>query len=160
MYDCFAPDLASYGFRLPFQLDGVRMVGWIDADHDYPRGNTPCSAVSRLRELLLARDPGRFDLHVNVVRGISPCGLCGRTVSIARSDGKPAPLGMSEIWIPGSSWWYASPSLILHYIEEHLYRPPACFLDVLDKVDMSQRCLSQEEYDRAVRAVTAPDANS
>ena len=47
-------------------------------------------------------------------------------------------MGHSEIWIPNSprKIYYACPSLVIHYIEKHDYRPPDAFIDAVMSLDL------------------------
>ncbi|MCS7874518.1 hypothetical protein N0021_15730, partial [Pseudomonas aeruginosa] len=57
-------------------------------------------------------------------------------------------LGFSEIWIPGveKGAYFASPSLILHYIEEHDYCPPQMYSEAVMAVDLEVGYKAQEVY--------------
>jgi hypothetical protein len=90
---------------------------------------------------LCATDP------VNVTLGIHLCELCRSpakdrfySVRILRTPSvTPQPimrntrflLGSAEIRVPGDKATYASPTLIIHYVVKHRYRPPDEFVDAV-----------------------------
>jgi hypothetical protein len=144
----FIEDLSAYQYRLPFPLEGVRCVGWLDTEHKHETGRPPDWLTEKL-ELIVLRRSSTFDAHVNVVRGIHPCNFCGRDVELT-SGGQRTPLGMSETWLPSDSGWLAAPSLLIHYITGHGYLPPPAFGRAVWALNTEGRFLGQEIYDRLV----------
>jgi hypothetical protein len=144
----FIEDLSAYQYRLPFPLEDVRCVGWLDSEHQYETGRAPGWLTEKLESIMLRRDSA-FDAHVNVVRGIHPCKLCGRDVELT-SGGRRTPLGMSEIWLPSDPGWLAAPSLVIHYVKDHGYLPPSAFVRAVGALDAGGGFLGQEVYDRLV----------
>lgn len=143
-------DLSTYSYHLSFPLEGVRCVGWLDADHEYAIGHSPEWLAEQLR-LFTQHRSQTFDVHVNVMRGIHPCNLCGERIQIITKDGRSQPLGMSEIWIPCNPGWFAAPSLVIHYIEEHRYMPPSTFMEAVQSLRTDRSFLGQDVYDRLLR---------
>ena len=41
-------------------------------------------------------------------------------------------LGASNLFVPTSEVLFVAPSLVVHYIDAHQYRPPDSFLDAVD----------------------------
>lgn len=122
------PDLSDY--RYWPSLLPMRNVGWLAAEHGFPTGDVPASDLQRLVQL--AQDPDA------VTRGIHGCEWCPRTDPSGNEDayftiqGTRSFLGHAEIHVAGRSGnWYAAPTLVLHYIDAHGYRPPAEFLAAL-----------------------------
>jgi hypothetical protein len=144
-------DLVAYQYKQPFVLDQVRCVGWLDASHPFTTGRAPLGLVERLTNLAQKRTDD-FDIHVNVIRGTHPCNLCGRKMEMDATSGKQLDLGASELWIPCSSGWFASPSLVIHYIDKHSYLPPAEFTEAVFAFDTSSPYLGQDVYDRLIRS--------
>ena len=69
-----------------------------------------------------------------------------------RYKGRVIGIGSTDIFVPGDEVVYMAPSLILHYIRDHEYLPPSCFLKaVLDCPEP----LSQE-YRAAIKRI-APE---
>jgi len=59
--------------------------------------------------------------------------------------GKHEMMGASNLLVPAGNVIYAAPSLIIHYIEEHGYKPPHAFLEALSAIDPTA-----DEYSRRV----------
>ena len=150
MYE-YNKDLQRYNYRLPYELDGVFMVGWLDPFHDYPHGPVRTELVDKLWSMIRRRTKS-FDLHVHVIRGIVPCVFCNEEIHAnPESRYHFQPLGMSEIWIPYRSGWYAAPTMVVHYIDQHDYHPPRVFLDAIEFFDMDSPTISQDACDEAMR---------
>jgi hypothetical protein len=154
----YAEELQAYNYHLPYSLDNVRMVGWIDSAHPFPTGQTGTEVSSKLSRIIGMRFE-EFDVHVNVVRGVHPCNFCGRDIRIVDPKGNSTFLGMSELWLPFGSYWIAAPSLIVHYMEEHGYQPPQEFLEAVKLLDMCARIISQKIYDAALRQMASRNLN-
>lgn len=94
----------------------VRSVGWLEARHPYQRGAVPDDFMARLKHhVATAYQPGVF-------LGFHECSLC------------PGGRGKAErenLLIPTKSLLYVAPSLIVHYIEDHGYRPPQEFIEAV-----------------------------
>ena len=112
-------DLTPY----TYDVAGVERlnVGWLDAEHNYPVGPVDADLGRALTYLL------RF--QVNQTRGFHACVFCGRRAVEAVDDlGYQCLLGAAEIHVDGDDGSaFAAPSLILHYVLEHGYRPPQPF---------------------------------
>jgi hypothetical protein len=114
-------DLTPYTY---FDGEGpdVLNVGWLEPDHPYPRGEAPAGLLSRLEELAEER--------VRQTRGYHHCGFCMRDVQAVAGEGgwfAAVAHESAELRVPGDGVTYAAPLLVLHYIEEHGYLPPAEF---------------------------------
>ena len=136
---CF-PDLASYayGYR---SHPGVVHVGWLDGEHPFAKGTIDRRLVEKIK--LLATKP------VELYRGRHICELCTEPADIVKSfvpdRGKLIDPGCSwmrwaeqrwgngEIRVSGEGVIFAAPVLVVHYIEEHSYLPPAQFLKAVDQ---------------------------
>ncbi len=143
----YIADFEEYRFGIPFPLPNVRAIGWLDADHDYQKGASVGVFVERLWQLIETRN-SQFDLHANVVRGIHPCNFCGEDICRMRSDGKRTMLGMSELWVPFQHRWFAAPTLIVHYVEQHEYQPPQDFVSAVLDVDKHSQINAQEAFEK------------
>ena len=142
-------DLTAYRYYLPFELLEVRNIGWLDASHPYSIGEISNNFVSKMHEIICARRSD-FDAHVNVIRGIHPCNLCGEECIEIPCTNSKVLLGMSEIWIPTSNGYFASPSMVLHYIEAHGYAPPGVFIGAAMAFDLHQPFNAQVIYDKII----------
>lgn len=85
----------------------VVTVGWLDAEHEFPKGQCPDDLVATLAGL--AEEP------VQLTRGYHYCELCKE----ARGNG--------EIHVRDEKFVYAAPTLVVHYITAHGYLPPEAF---------------------------------
>ena len=145
----FVCDLETYSNRIPFDLPDVKTVGWLSAEHEYSMGEVSTELQEKLWMCVKQRTE-RFDLHVNVVRGVHPCNLCGEEI---RCSDRTTVLGMSEVWIPTENKWFAAPSLVAHYIAHHAYQPPQEFLYALKDLDMESRQNAQRAFEDIVRPI-------
>lgn len=104
-------------------------IGWLGAGANFERGATMPGVLEAL--VLMAAD------QRNLMRGVHYCEFCDEESPIRL----PAPvergwvsLGMGEIHVRGrDGTLYSTPSLVIHYISVHGYRPPQTFqIAVLD----------------------------
>ncbi len=81
-------------------------------------------------------------MHFNNIRGINPCELCGKKEITATDNPDSTLLGMSEIPIPDQNIevFYASPSMVIHYIKNHNYVPPKWFIDSVLSFSLASYC--------------------
>ncbi|MCA1223021.1 DUF7919 family protein [Streptomyces sp. 8L] len=113
----YYPDLSPYTYDSSDQE--MLNVGWLSRDHPFNIGTAPSGLVPALVEL--AREP------VNVQRGMHFCELCPDFLT-ARENTSRGDLfiGSGEIRVTGRQGIaYASPVMIVHYVEQHGYLPPA-----------------------------------
>ena len=91
----------------------VRAVGWLASDHEFPRGEVDLGVVESLARL---RDDGW--VHV-ASAGPHACELCQRERE------------SRNILVPAQSVVYVAPAMIVHYMADHAYRPPAEFSEAV-----------------------------
>jgi hypothetical protein len=110
-------------------------VGWLDAPHDFDQGPTPSWLPDALLDIIAGP-------RINSMRGFHQCTFCPRPATAARSmikvghRGRDLWLGHTEIRIPKQTGtMFAAPSLIWHYVTSHGYRPPADFVDAVQRYD-------------------------
>ena len=124
------PDLSEYtyfawGTQADPDAQEQRMlnVGWLGRDLPFERG-APQSAV--VEALIVLADAPR-----NLMRGYHYCEFCDAESPIRVAAPVPrgyVNLGNGEIHVQGGDGlFYAAPTLIVHYIVEHEYRPPEEF---------------------------------
>jgi hypothetical protein len=122
-------DLTSYVYRpavCPQLLEGVQRIciGWLDGSHPFERGNVPAEVIGRIEEL--CKSP------VRRTRGWHDCPFCPEYPATHRlQDGHQMTLGDAEIEVQSKDVIYVSPTLILHYMTVHQYKPPAEFLSAV-----------------------------
>lgn len=118
-------DLSAYAY-LPEQSEMLN-VGWLDRNHEFAAGLTPTDVVDEL--LRLAEDPK------NTLRGLHDCGFCDVESPIRLTlpgANRSVSLGMGEIHVASvDGTIFAAPSLVVHYITAHGYRPPDMFIDAV-----------------------------
>jgi hypothetical protein len=129
----YFPDLSpySYGGHHP----GVVHVGWLDGIHPFPKGEVEPSLIEKMKRL--TKRP------VELYRGKHICELCRGAPDmfvekkINPAWGKWADQRWSngEIRVTGEGGIFAAPVLIVHYIEEHGYLPPAQFLEAVARIE-------------------------
>ena len=144
-------DKSHYSFYLKTPIHNVLNVGWLDGEKSFQQGEVGTDKLKKLAEILTST--GDVDVHVNWARSLDPCGISGRTGLKVEFAGKTVDLGGSEFWLPSpdGEYYFASPSLIYHYIKEHNYLPPSEFLDAVDHFDMGTTYKAQDVYSEHVK---------
>jgi hypothetical protein len=108
-------------------------VGWLEATHPYPRGPASAEDITALERLALETWQPMFS------KGWHDCSLCGKTSEdepIVRSIGTEQKLlGVDNIFVPQGDVMYVAPTLVLHCIDTHGYRPPEEFLRAVRLTD-------------------------
>ena len=123
-------DLSPYQYLGRDPDPNVLTVGWLDADHEFPKGIV--SAVILEKILALCHKP------VNSTRGIHQSPFIRRNPKepsrayLVEYKGKRMYLGNAEIRVSGQNGkTYAAPNLIYHYMKDCGYLPPEEFLEAL-----------------------------
>ena len=98
-------------------------VGWLARGHAFQVGDLPLEFGDRLARLAL-RHP------VNRMRGWQACPFCEGEYPIEVDlDGERQPVGDAAIYVAAAEGRvYAAPTLIVHYVTTHGYRPPDEFV--------------------------------
>jgi hypothetical protein len=125
-------DLVPYSYYLVGTADAnLLAVGWLDAEHEYPRGPTPMGALERVLALCFQPVNQTRGFHASPFLKPAPFGYR------VEYQGKTMLLGSAEIRVPGRNGKsYAAPNLIYHFIKDCGYQPPQEFLDALmDRTD-------------------------
>jgi hypothetical protein len=138
-------DLTSYSYYQKKPIEKVKNVGWLDQTKTFSTGKVTGKFLEKLRNLIACVN--KTNVHVNPIRGIHPCNLCGEDLIKIEGKDRPIFLGSSEIWIPYREDYFAAPSMILHYIEEHNYIPPPEFIESVMEFDMEYPFNGQSVYD-------------
>lgn len=121
----YFPDLSPYAYERPPAAGGPLNIGWLDAEHPFPRGTIPNGVLAKLEAQAIAEP-------MNQMRGFHYCELCDREEIAITAGSRQRLLGSAEIWVRGAHGVvYAAPDLIIHYIREHEYLPPREFLDAV-----------------------------
>ncbi|MEU0985675.1 hypothetical protein [Streptomyces sp. NPDC005953] len=108
-------DLSSYEYS--DSAHEMLNVGWLDNVNSYRTGSSPAGLVEALAKLGSAK--------VNVYRGMHFCELCP-DFPTARENTYRGDLFIAsgEIRVTTDGVVYASPVMIVHYVEAHEYLPP------------------------------------
>jgi hypothetical protein len=122
----YFPDGTDYSYSLPASVPGVINIGWLSPAHEHPKGAVAPHEVAALRACACL-------CRAHLTRGIHVCEFCGRQGLSVDCAGKATPLGCAEIWVQDGARVYAAPDLVLHYVEEHGYRPPDAFLSAVGR---------------------------
>lgn len=140
-------DLSPYSLHLRGAVwPNVLNVGWLDGNHPYERALADPAFVRKLVDVIAGSSS--FDARVGLRRGVEPCSLCGQSPIIVHRGDSEIYLGRSSIWVPsGRSDYVAAPDVVLHYVEQHEYAPPAIFVDAVMTVDLAMRYNAQREYE-------------
>jgi hypothetical protein len=108
----------------------VRAVGWLHPDHPFTKGEVPAEFLDRLKEFQ-SRPSGRDLFCFPGSGGLHCCEFCGRVH------------GGGNVAIPSGELLYIFPSMLLHYVQAHGYRPPDEFIAAL----MASPFEDTEEFD-------------
>lgn len=141
----YYPDFSEYEYCLKKKINSVLNVGWIENGKPFKVGVVDDILSGKLEKIFWGTIS--FSSEVNLIRGQPHrCNLCGSAHVPISVDGKTRLLGCSEIWIPrkAEEGYYASPSLILHYISEHAYLPPQDYIDAVMALDLSRSFQADE----------------
>ena len=143
----YFPDLSCYSYGLPRPLENVVNIGWLDCSQLFPTGAVPLQFKSRLYFWLELAT-------VNRIRGFHECNLCRASIrQFAVLNGETVWLGAAEMWIPSSSGRvFAAPDLLVHYVEQHAYKPPADFVEAVLDQSVDQAWIANESFDQLVMA--------
>jgi hypothetical protein len=110
------------------ESDRLLAVGWLGEWHEYERGPIDPDVRARLvRMVECPWSPIQF-------MGYHDCELCvgpGGYVEDVLASGRELANGTANLFVPAGRVVYVVPELVLHYIDEHGYAPPAEFCDAL-----------------------------
>jgi hypothetical protein len=105
-------------------------VGWLGVGHSFTTGDFP----PELRDPLLYLS----DEVKKLMRGFHDCEFCEVRspifINTALNSRGAVMLGSGEVHVVSEGIIYAAPSLLIHYIDEHSYLPPASFLEGLRNI--------------------------
>jgi hypothetical protein len=127
----YFPDLSIYTYSMKGSLPDVLNVGWLDRSMPFSKGTVPALFVDQLKSWF-------WIARVNQMRGIHECNFCRAEQwpvlptkdhpSLTSGD-RTSVLGSKEIWIPAlDRTIFASPALVIHYVDVHQYCPPEEFI--------------------------------
>lgn len=117
-------DLTTYKYM---DKEEALNIGWLKKGHFFKTGEVPEEFIEKLWRYL--RYP------IQVCRGFHMCDFCKNTktgMPTVTFKGETRKVGYYEIRVYGQDEkLYAAPSLIIHYILQHHYKPPQEFIDAV-----------------------------
>lgn len=131
------PDLTPYEYCVEECDTPALNIGWLDADHEFTQGTPPPGFLDRPRLLSHTR--------VKQMRGFEACPFCPNLSSpltpgnwfeydqaLYHSCFEDGRFSSAEICVIGRDGrTYASPVMVLHYVEAHNYLPPEEFINAV-----------------------------
>jgi hypothetical protein len=126
----YQPDLAKARLGAFAGLEGIRAVGWLSGDFEFSNGEVPDLLLERLGAYWRALHPGIDDPDRGILvpiaaAGRHACGLC------LQGGVQPFQDSMEMYIADGDGGGFEAPSMIVHYIQTHRYRPPQPFVDAV-----------------------------
>ncbi|WP_405055856.1 hypothetical protein OG474_24300 [Kribbella sp. NBC_01505] len=128
----YFPDLSTYEYGEAERP--MVNVGWLGRGQAFASGSVAPEVVDGLAQLAMDEQ--------NVYRGWHNCEFCAEEspIEFPAPDGSSLLLGHAEVHVAGPDGAvYAAPTLILHYITAHEYRPPADFLYAVQQAAGAER---------------------
>lgn len=96
--------------------DHIRAIGWLHPDHLYAKGVVSEDFLSRLRKFADRSGRSGEALYFAWPVGAHTCEFCREAH------------GVGNFGVPSDGLLFVAPEMIVHYVEEHGYRPPAEFV--------------------------------
>ena len=115
----YYPDLSACDYFGSIDVPLVA-IGWLENGRPVPTGEVPEQVFEQLRELL--REPWG-----PAFCGWHDCDLCVYRYGRSKLGTHRSTMGFKNVFVPGDAKIYVAPELILHYIDQHGYSPPAEF---------------------------------
>ncbi len=117
-------DLSPYEYLPEGRTVGAVNVGWLGEGVPYSTGSLPVGFLENLVSVVSM-------YRRNATRGFHECPFCGAH-RVRIEEPVPLLLGHAEYHIPGvGGIVYAAPTLMVHYIGVHGYRPPDEFVEAV-----------------------------
>ncbi len=96
--------------------DHIRAIGWLHPDHTYTIGEVPAQFLARLKEFAARSSDSSEALHFGAFGGFHTGEFCGQAH------------GIGNFGVPSGDLLFVAPEMVVHYIEQHGYRPPDEFV--------------------------------
>lgn len=132
----YRPDFADYtpwqASERPLEGRAIQCIGWLDRETPFSTGSTPELFHKRLVDHCIH---GIF----HVLLSPAHCSLCAEDPTplvwpydrIWPYDKPNQPWINGQIFVTSGAVIYTAPTRILHYIDEHGYRPPDAFIEAV-----------------------------
>jgi hypothetical protein len=152
-------EFSLYIYDTDCSFSEVRNIGWLHRDNEFVTGSVPTNFLPKLEELIFNSNKSIFSVVVNQIRGSHPCPICReKPLRIVNNEGKSFLLGAAELWVPDKGredCYFATCSLIVHYVMEHHYQPPQEFIDSVLALSVNSNFNGQEIQDKLAEKYTA-----
>jgi hypothetical protein len=96
--------------------DHVRAVGWLHPDHRFTKGNVSAEFLSRLKDFVARSGRSAEALYFGAFGGFHTCEFCSKAH------------GINNFGVPSGDLLFIAPEMVVHYVEQHGYCPPAEFI--------------------------------
>lgn len=110
----FIEDLSTNGYFV--HGANVRAIGWLEIGHPFTRGPVPGDILATLKAQVVKAYQVAYHM------GFHECSLC---------PAGQKRTGLDNLLVPTRELLYVAPELVIHYIEDHGYRPPDQFLEAV-----------------------------
>jgi hypothetical protein len=97
----------------------VRAVGWLHPDQAFSKGEVAAAFFARLKEFAARSADSADALYFGAAAGFHTCEFCGKAH------------GTGNFGVPSGDLLFVAPEMVVHYIEQHGYSPPAEFVDAV-----------------------------
>jgi hypothetical protein len=97
----------------------VRAIGWLHPDHAYTKGEVSAAFLSRLKQFVACGGKSAEALYFGAFGGFHTCEFCGQAH------------GICNFGVPSGPILFVAPEMLVHYIEQHGYSPPAEFVEAV-----------------------------
>jgi hypothetical protein len=141
----FYPDLSPCPYFGKAEADQLVAIGWLDSEHPFTQGKVKDDFADKLVDLLVS------PWAPMSILGLADCPFCTESDSVTYK-GKTVQTGNLNLFVPGDSILYVTPSLVAHYVLSHSYLPPTQFIEFV------LRCppMRSKEYFEAIVANGPP----
>ena len=109
-------------------------VGWLHPDHSFSQAAPAPEFLAKLKEFASRSHASAVALDLGAAGGRHTCEFCGQAH------------GSDNFGVPAADKLFFSPEMIVHYVEEHHYAPPAEFIAAI----MASPLPGTREYVNAV----------
>jgi hypothetical protein len=110
----------------------VRAIGWLHPAYPYTQGEVAAEFLSRLKGFVALARKSSEALLFGRLMGFHTCEFCDQVN------------GYHNFGVPDDGVLFVAPEMIVHYIEQHGYRPPDEFIAAVFKSPLP----GTEEYER------------
>jgi Yqey-like protein len=107
----------------------IRGIGWLHPDHSFPRGPVAMAFLKWLKEFAGLAHESAKALEWLRPLGYHECEFCGVSADLQVIPAEVT--GFRNFEVPHGDLMFASPVLVVHYIEKHGYSPPDAFVSAV-----------------------------